>query len=248
MQITSISNNYKYHSSYPVFKSSQRQVLDKSGNLLYKNVTSFFRNDLAWRNFSGALDRFFASADKVNVFNFACSDGSEPWSLAISLIEKLGEKAQKFFPIRASDFDKEIILKAKQKPCAATTEDLYNINMMTSDNYSKYFSCHRIEEFGYLLGLRPKEILKEKVEFKQSDIFDEISNIPLKNNLILCRNFWPYLSEEKREELARLLSEKLDKTSLLVIGSFDKGHNIKQLLEQYGFEEVLEYNVFRKMN
>ena len=72
----------------------------KEGKILVSNSTNFFRNDLPWNTLGKTLDELYPKGEKVNVFNFACSDGSEPYSLAICLMEQLGEDgAKRFFPI-----------------------------------------------------------------------------------------------------------------------------------------------------
>ena len=60
----------------------------------YSNATYFYRNDLSYRDVDGSWNDFrrvisneFKEAPKVNVYNFACSDGSETYSLVMSLLE-----------------------------------------------------------------------------------------------------------------------------------------------------------------
>ena len=68
--------------------------------MVASNSTSFFRRDIDWKSIGSTFDSQFPKG-KVNIYDFACSDGSEAYSLIITLIEQLGEKkAQRFFPIQ----------------------------------------------------------------------------------------------------------------------------------------------------
>ena len=110
------------------------------GRILVSNSTSFFRRDLPWGYLGQRLDELFPNDEHVNVFNFACSDGSEPYSLAICLIEQLGEeRAKRFFPINASDIDENILPDKKKPKIKATKEDIKEINEITNNTLKNIF-------------------------------------------------------------------------------------------------------------
>ena len=55
-----------------------------------------------------------SKATPPKILCYACSDGSEPYSIALSLINRLGyTEAQKHFPIIAKDIDETMIKRAK---------------------------------------------------------------------------------------------------------------------------------------
>ena len=62
----------------------------------------------------------------------------------------------------------------------------------------------------------------------------------------MCRNFWPYLDKEKQHLLAQKLSQKLDESSLLVIGSYDSVYGIDALLHKNGFIQTKTKNVYTR--
>ena len=236
------TNNY----TQPTFQSNFR-VVTHGGNRLYQNTTTFFRNDLNWQDFMNLLAAKYKDVDKVNVFNMACSDGSEPWSLAVALMEKFGDKSQKFFPIVASDLDDVIIKRAKKEPCNISENDLLSMNHCTKDNYSKYFDAVRATDLSFPLAVRPKPILDEKVDFKIATIQDEIKNIPPENSVVLCRNCWFYIPSSDRYMIAEELSKRLAPSSLVVIGNLENGFGHEMLLKRFGFEETMVDNVYSKI-
>lgn len=228
------------------FNSNKRTVY-KNGKVLYKNKTNFFREDLNWKNLALFLSEKYQNVDKVNVFNFACSDGSEPYSLAVVLMEYLGLDALKFFPIQASDIDEEIIAKAKCGPCNITVRDLYQINQMTKDDYGKYFQAHPPENKNYYMAVTPKPPINRAIEFSQGNILDGLDELPEHNNVVFARNFWCYLDEENRNKMIRKFIDILDKTSSLIIGELEYGHNYDELLERHGFRSFGPTGVFSKV-
>lgn len=197
------------------------------------NATQFFREDMPYTkdsdysNFARFLNEHF-SEGKVNVYDFACSDGSEAYSIAISLIEEIGEEeAQRFFPIQAIDKDRQIIKNAASGTIECDTVDIENITKNTHDKFDKYFEI--LEQNGKNYVLKVKEPLKNAVNFKTGKIEDKLDDIKDSNNVVLCRNMWPYLSRESMFKAVLKLSN-LDNNSLVVIGNFDRDHEMPSLL------------------
>lgn len=197
------------------------------------NSTQFFREDMPYSNnadysgFARFLNKHF-SEGKVNVYDFACSDGSEAYSIAISLIEEMGEEeAQRFFPIQAIDKDKQIIKKAASGTIECDTVDIENITKNTHGKFDKYFEV--LEQNGENYVLKVKEPLKNAVNFKMGKIEDRLDDVEGSNKVVLCRNMWPYLSKGSMFKAVLKLSN-LDNNSLVVIGNFDRDHEMPSLL------------------
>lgn len=243
--IISPIQTYKY-SKTPSFTSNCRSIYDKQGNLLYKTTTCFFREDLPWDRFVKFLSQKYKMVEKVNIINHACSNGHEPYSLAIKLIQNLGEEAEKFFPIQAKDFDSYNIENAKRGQIGINFNDIYQINSGTKNNITQFFQYDKPYNSINDLTLVPKDNIRNKVIFTQSDILKDLEQKQPDNTVILCRNFWPYLSAKTREKLASLLAKNLGTNSLITIGSFDYNRDILNLLKKYGFRETSVSNVFSK--
>jgi len=193
--------------------------------MICSNSTNFFRRDLNWDDIGKIFNRQFPHG-KVNIYDFACSDGSEAFSLVIALIEQLGEKkASRFFPIHASDIDPEIIKMANSGKIIATEDDILSIEGMTKKgDIKKYFTITPVCGGKYILS--PKEILTKNVIFKQEGINQGLDKINKnEQNIILARNFWKYLSVENLAESSFKLSEKANNKTLLLIGNFDLQKN-----------------------
>lgn len=270
MKISPVCNfKHKTFSQKLNFTSSWREVYKepKTGNIvafdsdfsvpesykfLYSNYTCFLRDDVplrhrGWSGFAELLDKEFKEADKVNIYDFGCSDGSEAYSLAISLIETLGEeRAQKFLPIKASDADKNILNIAKSGELCCTSEDKYVLNRCTNYNLSKYFD---VSDAPSVLGagpryiLKPKDIIKSAVTFERKVFPDALDEIEPENSLVLCRNFWPYMSNTRRHTAVDKLKSTLGQSSRFVIGDYDYGR-YGALFADKNFEEV-HFNFYK---
>lgn len=204
--------------------------------MICSNSTNFFRRDLNWDDIGNVFDKQFPRG-KVNIYDFACSDGSEAYSIIIALIEQLGEKkASRFFPIQASDIDPEIVKMAQSGKIIATEEDILSIEgMVKKGDIKKYFSKTPVCGGKYILS--PKEILTKNVIFKQEGINQGLDKINKdEQNIIFARNFWKYLSSDDLVSTSWKLGQKANDKTLLFIGNFDLQKNKDPFfLEALGF-------------
>ena len=232
----------------PKFQGNNRRVTDKSGALLYKTTTYFFRNDLDWDKFINLLVTKYKNTGKVNLINHTCSNGPEAYSIIMKLITRLGASAEKFFPIQARDINPDNILSAQNGGgMGINNEDLYRINYYTKNNINSFLNFQPARTPDYQLAVVPKPILKNRVQFSQGDIFQDIENMPDKNTVLLCRNFWQYLKENECGLLAEKLSRKIDNTSLVVLGEYDINQSsAPKYLAKYGFIPVDSPYVYSK--
>lgn len=217
----------------PSFASSERAAKNENGKIV-KNTTRFFREDLDWDNYTDFLIDKYKNQDKVDVYCYACSDGSEPYSLAMMLIAKLGfEGAQKFFPIKARDIDDHYFERLRRGEIATKHADLDSIFDYT---YSDAFiipvpgsSFKEDDSYWNISKINPK--LENTVIFEKGDLREDIKSLPKSNCVLMFRNVWPYLNIDDRQKLMRDIHKQLDETSVFVYGAHD--YKYAQDLEKY---------------
>lgn len=240
MRITPIQNysqNRRYDCS---FQAYQRGIYDKTGKFLYNTTTYFFRPDLDWDALGNFISYVYRKVDKVNVFCHACSTGMEPYSFVIQTLKYHLKEAKKFLPVIAKDLTQENIEIAKKGYLGINIDDLWRIKTKTRGDYSTYLNFEKTQDFTHELAVQVTDLLKDNVKFAQGDIFEDIGKMPRSNTVLFCRNFWPYLSPEKREKLATMLENKFDDTSLVIIGDYDtEKANVDKLLRNHGFYEFV---------
>lgn len=259
MQITSfLHNNNALYNKKPQkslsFGTTQRHYINSDGDEIGTN-TWMFRDDIEWARLAKYEKKHFKDKDKVNIVQFASSDGSEAYTKIISLIENNPSPDDgKFFPIRAYDIDPEVIKAAKSKMLNTIMFDRMTLQMNT-ENYDKYFT-----ESGKKLDikddihdakvktLKVSDILTDKVVFENKDMYKVLAKIEDNSNTVLmCRNILGYFDEHKIEDFVKRVSDKLKSNSLFLIGDHDKRISfIERYLGENGFVNIMK-NVFKKI-
>ena len=238
-----------YNPSFGIFFNN---IKDNDGNLKYRGDTRICRDDLYFPEVVDFLDKKYKDATKVNVIMHACSNGEEVYSFLGVLVSRLGEKSSKFLPVSARDFDAEHLKLAKKGVYQITKSEYMLANNYMNGNFYTYFDYlpNKIIKdplLKYTNTVKVNDMLKTLVNFQQSDILEDSKRTDFKNTILFARNFWPYLSNVQRHELARTLSKNMDSSSTLIVGDFDEEEaNISALLKMYGFEETEAENVFEK--
>ena len=251
--------NFDSNYNTPISFSSWRRCVYKDPKasfkeLAYRNDTSIFRDDLLWDDFIKFLKFKYEDLKKVNVYNYACSNGSESFSLVMKMLSCLGKKdSEKFFPIIAKDVDSLAIENAKSNSIPIDWFEKSKINLHTDNNFAEYFTKDFSSNWydGETVFYCPVKELTENVRFSKGDIMKDYKRIEPENSVVLARNFWPYLLEDIPRLILRL-AEQMGKNSTLVIGGFDvngcKNYNIdlRQELLKKGFVATDDPLVFTK--
>lgn len=224
------------------FGSAVRTTKNEN-NQVNKNDTWFFRIDLEWDKYADYLIEKYKNQDKVNVYCYACSDGSEPYSLAMILISKLGyEGAQKFFPIKARDIDDYYFSRVERGKIAVNQDDLDRIKQKTKENntFITSLSNYITDCDSNLREAHLSPELIDTVTFEKGDLREDIKDLPKSNTVLMFRNAWAYLSLEDRQRLIKDITRKLDSTSLFLVGCHDDKHTpeILKYLRQHQFKET----------
>ncbi len=219
----------EYCSKNPDIELKRGQILD-GGEIYTSSYTEFFRDDIDWNKFSSYLSKRFKDCERVNTYDYACSEGLEAYSMSIMFQHKFGEDAEKFFPIIAKDIDKDTITKniERQKtgkmPRKCTIGSMAKaINMCPHDMEKHFVTAEMTISHG---AIKKTDALKEKVTnkviFDEANILEDIENIDSKHpSIIMMRNMWPYVDENEYQDFADKLYHQLAPGSIAVVGSFD---------------------------
>jgi len=219
-----------------------------------KQNTTDVRDDLNLDKFTKKIINNFKNKPKVNIYSLACSDGTEPYAVAIKLLKKIKPKQkEKFFPIHASDIDPFMIDDCcKSGLIGLLPEDIEKIGTKNLDRFlspsDKALPCPPQWGMENIKNYEVSEELKNAVEFKVGDMFKEIRAIKDEgNSVFICRNVLPHL-KEYYFGIISLVSERFKDGSLFVIGDYDRKKipDLKSTLEIMNFKEI-QKNVFKKM-
>ena len=210
-------------------------VLVKNEDQLHKfldkitiNVSEFFRNPEIFKALeTKMLPEILKNKPGLKIWSAACSNGSEPYSLAIILEELApGIKHQ----IDATDIDKMILETAKK----GYYEERFLKNV-SSERLKKFFIP---EGKGFVL----KDEIKNRVQFKHHDLL--LDNYGRGYDLIVCRNVTIYFTNEAQDLLYRKFWQALNPGGYLFIGATENMLRYREL----NYEKSMPWFYRRPLN
>jgi len=199
---------------------TSRKELDALKDALSINVTSFFRNNEVWDK----LRVLLKERGHVKIWSAACSEGREPYSLAI-ICEEIGTKAD----IIATDIDQDALNIAKKGEYNNVEEELSYLR-----DIDKYF----VTQNGKVIV---KPFLKSNIRFVRHNMINDPP--PSRDfDFVLCRNFLIYVEQKHKPVIAQNIAKALKKGGILVLGK-------TETLPYEGFFEPIDRvnKIFRKV-
>lgn len=194
--------------------------IDKLFKELLINVTSFFRDEAAFKALSeNALPKLFEGKPdnyELRVWVTGCSSGEEAYSIAILLKEFMEKTARPFrFQIFATDLDAASIDRAR--------EGYYSSGIAADISPERLQRFFKLQDNQYHIG---KEI-RETVIFAVQNLIQDPPFTRI--DLISCRNLLIYLQGEIQNQLFPRLHFALNPGGILFLGSSESIGNCDDL-------------------
>ncbi|HWP46420.1 MAG TPA: CheR family methyltransferase [Candidatus Limnocylindrales bacterium] len=193
-------------------------------NLLMINETYFFREPIHLKILSEQLIPELLekkkSRTKIRILSAGCSTGEEPYSIAITLMEKYGELTRDLFSIIALDIDREAVCIAKEGVYSLSS--FRNFNNFNEELKKKYF--RKIGDHRYQI----LESVKEKVHFQATNLLSDfyLHGI-VEMDIIFYRNVAIYFESIAQKKIFQKLAEILTEGGYLFTSSTETFlHNI----------------------
>ena len=175
MRISPVSqNSYTTGRRAPAFQSIIRNVKDSEGNIKNSNTTCFFRQDLHWNELATYMDNKYRNSEKVNIYSYGCSDGSEPMSMAVLLNERFKFNARKYFPIMAKDNDDFILDKIRSSCTRMYFRDIDAVIHYSQNNLGKYFVIDNQLPENESMIVHPSYETKSKIRYSKADVIKDV--------------------------------------------------------------------------
>ncbi len=179
------------------------------------NVTSFFRDPTVFNSILEYLRIYITEivnrSEKLNlkIWSAGCSNGSEPYSIAIIIHEALKQHISRYkVKIHATDINKDVLQVAKEGIYPNSIE-----NEVPKTLLHQYFTQ---VDTKYCVSNKIKEIIK----FDHLDLISE--SLPLQNyDIISCRYVLMYLTKNQKMQLLKQFHEQLRPGGLLLLGITD---------------------------
>lgn len=199
---------------------------DRFLNYITINVTEFFRNPQLFLELGKKIkEEMLVNNINLKIWSAACSQGSEPYSLAM-LIREISPYGR--HEIIATDIDGPILDRAKEGKYAYS-----EIKNISEELLNKYFKKKNEEYY-------VEPIIKSMVAFKKHDLIldDYFRNL----DLIVCRNVVIYFNSSIKNEIYKRFHSALKMGGLLFVGATESIYNYKEL----GFDKVGTF-IYRKI-
>lgn len=191
-------------------RSDRKRFFENTGIV---NQTDFFRREDLFRELTEVvLPELGSRQPKINLLNIwsaGCSDGREPYSIAMTVERWLSENpgtSINDYHIRASDLNSEHLATARRGLYALKKKERYLLQP-----FADYFQF--VTEDQILISSR----LKRRTSFYDEDI--TVARRKQRYQLIICTNVLMYYEKEFRKSIIAGLINSLDKDGYLFIES-----------------------------
>lgn len=210
-----IHSQNKYYESLLGDLDETHRLID----LLTINETYFFRENshydlLSNRLFPELLNRKKASREKIRILSAGCSSGEEPYSLAMTLMEKHGQEILDSIAIIACDINQEVLEKARR--------GIYGKHSFRGGSVSlrdKYFR-HDGNQFAIC------DSIKRVVNFQRVNLLSDSYPAQLSNiDIIFYRNVSIYFKPDVQGQIFNKLSDILNHDGYIITSSTETLHH-----------------------
>ena len=194
------------------------EVANLSNHVLIP-VTEFFRNPEVFEDLTSTIYPAIVgekAKQTIRIWVVACSSGEEVYSLAITLLEFLGAKADNF---RIQLFGTDINEKGIAKARSGTYSDSA-MKTVSTDRAAKFFT----KVAG---GYRVNKAVRDLCVFARQDVTKDPPFSGL--DLISCRNFLIYVQPELQEKILSTLHYALNPSGFLLLGSAESAAPYPQI-------------------
>jgi chemotaxis protein methyltransferase CheR len=205
-----------------VQQDASGQLFTEMIDALTTNHTSFFREA---RHFDFLREQILprlAENASLHVWSAACSSGEEPYSIAFSLIETLGEQAFSRVSITATDISTRVLDKARKA--------IYPLSALAALSDAMRRKC-LMKGIGHYAGhCQVKPEVKAMINFSQLNLLHDCSSVgPF--DVIFCRNVMIYFDLPTQQAVVNRLASRLTPGGYLLIGHAESLNGVKHSLE-----------------
>lgn len=176
-------------------------------NALTTNLTAFFREA---HHFPILADFVKRRAQPISVWCSAASTGEEPYSIAMTLIEALGERGAREARVLATDLDTQVLAKAD-----AGVYAFDQVKHLSPERLKRFFLKGTGGHAG-LVKVRPE--LRAMVRFEQLNLTDADYGLRQTFDAIFCRNVMIYFDKPTQAQVLSRFEPLMKPDGLLFAG------------------------------
>jgi chemotaxis protein methyltransferase CheR len=191
-------------------------------NSLTTNLTSFFREA---HHFPVLAEHVRKAREPVTIWCSAASTGEEPYSIAITLIEALGDKANAARVI-STDIDTAVLAKAQAG--VFTSEQ---VKALSPERLRRFFNKGTGSNAGKV-RIRPE--VAQLVKFSRLNLLDPSWSVKEPVDAIFCRNVMIYFDKPTQKKVLDRFAPLLKTNGLLFAGHSENASLVNQTFKPLG--------------
>jgi chemotaxis protein methyltransferase CheR len=192
-------------------------------NALTTNLTAFFRES---HHFPILADFAKRRQQPLNVWCSAASTGEEPYSIAMTLIEALGDHAARHCTVFASDIDSQVLAKAD-----AGVYSLDQVKALPVERLKRFFLKGTGAHAG-LVKVRPE--VRAMVNFGRVNLTEARYDVKGPFDVIFCRNVMIYFDKPTQGQVLSRFEPLMKPGALLFAGHSENFTYVSQAFRLRG--------------
>ncbi|MGN6649793.1 CheR family methyltransferase [Trinickia sp.] len=176
-------------------------------NALTTNLTAFFRES---HHFPILAEFVKRRAQPVSIWCSAASTGEEPYTIAMTLVEALGESQARQATILATDLDTQVLAKGE-----AGVYSFDQVKALSPERLKRFFLKGTGPHAG-LVKVRPE--LRSMIRFAQLNLTDADYGLRQPFDAIFCRNVMIYFDKPTQSQVLSRFEPLVKPGGLLFAG------------------------------
>jgi chemotaxis protein methyltransferase CheR len=204
LNFRSFQEYYRY-----VLEDPTGEALTALIDALATNHTSFFRESVHFEFLRKEILPGLRGRDRIAVWSAACSTGEEPYTIAFSVLEELGEPALAKTRILATDISTRALARAQTGAYPAERFEGVPIQQL------RRYLLRGEQRFKNWYRVKPE--VRAMVEFRRVNLMESFSHLGT-FPVIFCRNVMIYFDKPTRQDLVNRLAGCLEPGGYLLIG------------------------------
>lgn len=204
-------------------------------NAMTVNETYFFREDYQFDALVDAIlpeiARTKRPKEPIRIWSIPCSSGEEPYSIAISILERWSQADTWDIEISASDIDSKILHAARTGMFSERS-----LSRVSAPLRSKYFIPRPDGNFQIC------DELRESIDFSLVNVIDSLQTHRFRNiDVIFCRNLLIYFDDVGRRETVEMFFDALGPGGFVCLGHSESMSRMSSIFLPRKFGETIVY-------
>ena len=203
-----------FPSYFAMLRSDADHEIEHLVNAFTVNETYFYREDHQLRcmtaNLLADILTRKKAEDPIRIWSIPCSTGEEPYSIAMTLIEALGDHAARQCSVLSTDIDSQVLAKAD-----AGVYSLDQVKHLSAERLKRFFLKGTGAHAG-LVKVRPE--VRALVKFERLNLTEANYNLRSPFDAIFCRNVMIYFDKPTQAQVLTRFEPLMKPGALLFAG------------------------------